>query len=66
MYVITIHKLTGENDATDSRFECTTETHGQAIELFDCLTRGIQGHYRAWLRDNIKYQIVKESQVTYK
>ena len=46
-YQITVWKLSGRDDAVESRVECYAETEWQCIELFDMLTRGIQGHYRA-------------------
>lgn len=34
-----------------SKFECFTQTQWEAIGVFDTLTRGIRGYYRAWCID---------------
>ena len=65
-YNITIWKLSGRDDAVESRFECYAETEWSSIELWDCLTRGVRGHYRAWLTDTATGRILRESSVTYK
>ncbi len=64
-YQITIWKLSGPDDAVDSRVECYAETYFQAVELFDMLTRGIRGHYRAWLIDLATDKEIQSSAVTY-
>lgn len=48
-YQITVWKYDAET--LDYRFECFTNTNYEAIEVFDTLTRGIQGYYRAWCID---------------
>ena len=64
-YQITVWKLSGKDNAVESVFECTTETHWQAIELFDCITRGIRGHYKAWLVDLVLDKQLRMSEVCY-
>lgn len=65
MFQITVWKLTGKADEVDSRFECTTETYWQAIELFDCIIRGVSGHYKVWLVDLALNKQIRESEVSY-
>ena len=64
-YQIIVWKLSGKDDAVESVFECTTETHWQAIELFDCITRGIRGHYKAWCVDLVLNKQLRESSLTW-
>ena len=64
-YQITVWKLSGKTDEVESVFKCTTETHWQAIELFDCIICGIRGHYKAWLVDLVLDKQLRESFVTW-
>ena len=48
-YQVTVWKYDAET--LDHRFECFTNTNYEAIEVFDTLTRGIRGYYRAWCID---------------
>lgn len=64
-YQIIVWKLTGRTDDVESVFECTTETHWQAIELFDCITRGVRGHYKAWIVDLVLNRQLRESSFTW-
>lgn len=40
-----------QDGVVEEKLECTCETHSQAISIFDIITRGIRGHYEAWLID---------------
>ena len=64
-YQITVWKLSGRDDAVESKTECYAESEWQCIELFDMLTRGIRGHYRAWIVDMRDSRTVRESSVCY-
>ena len=67
-YHITVHKLTGREDAIEHAFACECETEWQALAMFDCVTRGVSGHYKAWLVDWTDIhngRTVRESAVTW-
>ena len=65
-YQITIWKLTGKLDEVDSVFECSCETEWQVIEVWDCLLRGVRGHYKAWCVDVVTGRTLRESSLTWK
>lgn len=48
-YNIVVWKYSGAELV--SSFECFAQTQWEAIEVFDTLTRGIRGYYRAWCID---------------
>ena len=64
-YKLTVWKLTGRADEVDSVFEAECETEWQALELFDCVTRGIRGHYKAWVIDIPLARVLRESELRY-
>lgn len=64
-YRITVWIFEGPKDTIASVRECTTETRWQAIDLFDWITRGIKGHYRAWCVDECTNVMLRESEVSY-
>lgn len=63
-YEITMWKL-GEDNTCESSFACRCDTEWELIELFDCLTRGIRGHYKAWAIDIKDGRTIRESEVSY-
>ncbi len=63
-YQITVWEL-DHNDSPDNRFECYCETYNNALAVFDTLTRGIRGHYKAWFVDLAEEREVRYSSVTY-
>lgn len=48
-YLITVWKYDGAE--LSYRYECGANTSHEAAEVFDTLSRGIRGYYRAWLVD---------------
>jgi len=67
-YHITVYQLTGKEDAVERAFGCECETESQAQAIFDCVTRGMRGHYRAWLvdwSDIDNARTIRESSVTW-
>lgn len=64
-YHITVYQLTGKEDAIERAFGCVCETESQAQAIFDCVTRGMRGHYRAWLVDTVIERTIRESSVTW-
>ena len=60
-YQIVLWKYDGP--FVDSRYEWFAETYWNAIESFDLVTRGVRGHYQAWLVDTADNKIVRESSV---
>jgi hypothetical protein len=64
-YKITVWKLSGPKDTIEAVRECECETRWQAIDLFDWITRGIQGHYKAWCVDTCTNVVLRESEFFY-
>lgn len=48
-YNIVVWKYSGTERV--SSFECFAQTQWEAVEVFNTLTRGIRGYYRAWCID---------------
>lgn len=65
-YRITVWQLLGKDDAVESKFEFFAETQWNANELFDIACRSQRGHYRAWLEDFIKNELLRSSEVSWK
>lgn len=65
MYRMTVWKLEGKTNEVSAKFECSMETHWHAIEIYDCVTRGIRGHYKAWLVDELENKQIRMSEVCY-
>ena len=59
-YRITIHKLNSDN-GVESDFTALLATWSEAVEAFDCMTRGIRGYYRAVLVNDPEDHILRES-----
>lgn len=65
MFTITVEILHGKEDAIEGQFECQCGAVADAVATFDCLIRGIRGHHRVVLLDNLKGVVLRESQVSW-
>lgn len=63
MYTITLWKLNSDQ-LVEQTVECTCETNWSAIEVFDCITRGVRGYYKAWIVDTTTDICIRESSLT--
>jgi len=63
-YRVTLWKL-DEFNCCDWSAEFYCMTQWELIELFDLVTRGIKGHYKAWAEDLDSDTVIRESEVSY-